>query len=274
MRLTVTTFVTMDGVMQSPGAPQEDPRGGFDLGGWLPPLFDEDTGQYMNEVFDKADAILLGRRTYEAMAGFWPSVTDPANRVGVALNSLPKHVVTSTLTELSWANSVPVRGDIAQHVAELKKAPGRELQVHGSAALVHFLQGHGLVDGYNLVIFPVVLGRGTRLFADGTPPATMRLTGTRSTGQRRGHAQLRDRRARWPSARSTPTRSAAPRRDPPKASAEDTARHIPRGHDVLVVAPARPPRAGCTGRRRRPPTARPAPAGTEAAAAGQRKGAP
>jgi dihydrofolate reductase len=182
MRLTVTTFVTMDGVMQSPGAPQEDPRGGFDLGGWLPPLFDEDTGQYMNEVFDKADAILLGRRTYEAMAGFWPSVTDPANRVGVALNSLPKHVVTSTLTELSWANSVPVRGDIAQHVAELKKAPGRELQVHGSAALVHFLTGHSLVDGYNLVIFPVVLGRGTRLFADGTPPATMRLTGTRSTG--------------------------------------------------------------------------------------------
>jgi dihydrofolate reductase len=182
MRLTVTTFMTIDGVMQSPGAPQEDPRDGFDLGGWLPPHFDDETGLYMNEVFDEADAFLLGRRTYEAMAGFWPSVTDPANRVATQLNGLPKHVVTSTLSELSWANSVPVRGDIAERVAGLKKAPGRELQVHGSAALAHFLASQGLVDGYRLVIFPVVLGRGTRLFADGTPPATMRLTGTRSTG--------------------------------------------------------------------------------------------
>jgi dihydrofolate reductase len=183
MRLTVTTFMTIDGVVQSPGAPEEDPRDGFELGGWLPPHFDDETGQYMNEVFDEADAFLLGRRTYQAMAGFWPSVTDPANRVGVQLNALRKNVVTSTLTELTWANSAPVRGDIAQRVAGLKKAPGRELQVHGSAALVHFLASHGLVDGYRLVIFPVVLGRGYRLFADGTPPATMRLTDTRVTGR-------------------------------------------------------------------------------------------
>jgi dihydrofolate reductase len=183
MRLTVTTFMSIDGVMQSPGAPEEDPRDGFELGGWLPPHFDDETGQYMNEVFDEADAFLLGRRTYQAMAGFWPSVTDPANRVGAQLNALRKNVVTSTLTELTWANSVPVRGDIAQRVAELKKAPGRELQVHGSAALVHFLASHGLVDAYRLVIFPVVLGHGYRLFADGTPPTTMRLTGTRATGR-------------------------------------------------------------------------------------------
>jgi dihydrofolate reductase len=183
MRLTVTTFMTIDGVMQSPGAPEEDPRDGFDLGGWLPPHFDDETGLYMNEIFDEADAFLLGRRTYEAMAGFWPSVTDPANRVAAQLNGLPKHVVTSTLSELSWANSVPVRGDIAERVAELKKAPGRELQVHGSAALAHFLASQGLADGYRLVIFPVVLGRGRRLFADGTPPVTMRLTGTRTTGR-------------------------------------------------------------------------------------------
>ena len=183
MRLTVTTFMTIDGVMQSPGAPEEDPRDGFDLGGRLPPHFDDEVGQYMNEVFDEADAFLLGRRTYQAMAGFWPSVTDPANRVGVQLNALRKNVVTSTLMELTWANSVPVRGDIAQQVAGLKKAPGRELQVHGSAALAHFLASHGLVDGYRLVIFPVVLGRGYRLFADGTPPTTMRLTDTRATGR-------------------------------------------------------------------------------------------
>ncbi len=181
MRLTLTTFVTIDGVMQSPGAPEEDPRGGFDLGGWLPPHFDEETGQYMNEVFDQADAFLLGRRTYEAMAGFWPSVTDPANRVGAQLNALPKHVVTSNPAGLSWAGAVPLTGDIATRVAEFKSKPGRELQVHGSAALARYLTGRGLIDGYRLVIFPVVLGRGQRLFADGTPPSTMRLTGTRAT---------------------------------------------------------------------------------------------
>ena len=181
MRLTVTTFVTVDGVMQSPGAPEEDPRDGFGLGGWLPPLFDEETGQYMNEVFDHADAILLGRRTYEAMAGFWPSVTDPANRVATQLNALPKHVVTATLTELSWSGAVPLTGDIAKQVAALKEAPGRELQVHGSGALVRYLAAEGLVDAYNLVIFPVVLGRGQRLFGDGTPPSSLRLAATRAT---------------------------------------------------------------------------------------------
>jgi dihydrofolate reductase len=181
MRLTLTTFVTADGVMQSPGAPEEDPRDGFDVGGWLPPHFGEETGQYMNEVFDQADAFLLGRRTYEAMAGFWPSVDDPANRVGAALNSLPKHVVTATQARLNWSGSVPLTGDIAAKVAELKQAPGRELQIHGSGRLARFLMGAGLIDAYRLVIFPVVLGKGQRLF-DGAPPATLRLVDTRSTG--------------------------------------------------------------------------------------------
>jgi len=183
MRLTATTFVTVDGVLQSPGAPQEDPRNGFDLGGWLPPYFDDETGQYMNGVFDQADAFLLGRFTYEAMAGYWPSVTDPAIKVGVALNSLPKHVVTSTLTDLTWNNSRPLTGDIAKQVAALKEAPGRELQVHGSGALVHFLAGNGLIDAYRIITFPVVLGRGQRLFADGIPPVALRLTDSQTTGR-------------------------------------------------------------------------------------------
>jgi len=181
MRLTATTFVTIDGVMQSPGAPQEDPRNGFDLGGWLPPYFDDETGQYMNEVFDQADAFLLGRFTYEAMAGYWPNVTDPAIRVGVALNNLRKHVVTTTLTDLTWNNSVPVTGDIAKQVTELKQQPGRELQIHGSGGLARYLMGHGLIDAYRLITFPVILGRGQRLFADGAPPAAFRLTDTRAT---------------------------------------------------------------------------------------------
>ena len=181
MRLTLTTFVTMDGVMQSPGAPGEDPRDGFDLGGWLPPHFDEETGRYMNEVFDAADAFLLGRFSYQAMAGFWPQVTDPANRVAAQFNSCPKYVVTATLADLSWAGAVPVRGDIPKQVAELRQAPGRELQIHGSGALARSLKPHGLIDAYRLVIFPVVLGRGQRLFADGTPPSALRLAATRAT---------------------------------------------------------------------------------------------
>src|SRR5215467_11228006 len=132
MRLTATTFVTVDGIMQSPGAPQEDPRNGFDLGGWLPPLFDAETGDYMNDVFDQADAFLLGRFTYEAMAGYWPNVNDPAIRVGVALNSLRKHVVTATLTDLAWNNSAPVTGDIAQHVEKLKEQPGTRCIPHAT----------------------------------------------------------------------------------------------------------------------------------------------
>jgi len=182
MRLTATTFVTVDGVMQSPGAPQEDPRNGFDLGGWLPPLFDGETGEYMNDVFDQADAFLLGRFSYEAMAGYWPNVPDPAIRVGVALNSLPKHVVTATLTDLAWNNSAPVTGNIAQHVEKLKEQPGRELQIHGSGSLVEYLTVRGLIDAYRLVIFPVVLGRGQRLFPDGVPPTALRLTDSSSTG--------------------------------------------------------------------------------------------
>jgi dihydrofolate reductase len=182
MRLTATAFVTVDGIMQSPGAPEEDPSNGFDLGGWLSPYFDDQVGQYMGNVFGQVDAFLLGRFTYETFAGYWPNVTDPANPIAAGLNSLPKYVVTSTLKELSWNNSRLITGDIVKEVSELKHLPGRELQIHGSAALINHLTDHGLIDTYRVLTFPVVLGRGKRLFAEGVTPTAFKLTETQATG--------------------------------------------------------------------------------------------
>ncbi|WP_243420543.1 dihydrofolate reductase family protein [Micromonospora globispora] len=183
MRLTLTTFLTVDGVMQAPGGADEDRAGGFDLGGWLPPHFDETVGQYMGEVLDRADAFLLGRRTYDIMAAFWPHVTDPAEGgPDNPLNRLPKYVATNRTDELTWAGSHRLEGDLAKAVTELKDRPGRELQVHGSGALARSLMREGLIDTYHLLIFPVVLGRGHRLFADGVPPAGLRLADSRTSG--------------------------------------------------------------------------------------------
>jgi dihydrofolate reductase len=182
MRLTATAFVTIDGIMQSPGAPEEDPSNGFDLGGWLPPYFDDQVGQYMASVFGHVDAFLLGRFTYETFAGYWPNVTDPANPIAGKLNSLPKYVVTSTLKEVTWNNSRLITGDIVKEVNELKQQPGRELQIHGSAALINHLTDHGLIDAYRVLTFPVVLGRGKRLFAEGSTPTAFKLTETDTTG--------------------------------------------------------------------------------------------
>ncbi|TDC75808.1 dihydrofolate reductase [Micromonospora sp. KC606] len=183
MRLTLTTFLTLDGVMQAPGAPDEDRSEGFDLGGWLPPHFDETVGRWMDEIFGRADAFLLGRRTYDVFAGWWPRV-DPAEggQVGEALNRLPKHVATSRPDELTWSGASRLDGDLVRAVGELKSRPGRELQVHGSGALAASLMRESLIDTYHLLIFPVVLGRGRRLFADGVPPAGLRLTDSRTSG--------------------------------------------------------------------------------------------
>ena len=180
MRLTVTTFLTLDGVYQCPGAPDEDGTG-YAYGGWTAPYADEDFGKFVSARFANADAFLLGRETYEIFARYWPLVTDPENPIAAPLNSLPKHVVTSTLTSLDWHNSTPVTGNLADQVGELKARPGNELQVHGSGQLVQALIADGLVDELRLMIFPVILGTGKQLFPRQPVAAAMRLADSRTT---------------------------------------------------------------------------------------------
>lgn len=179
-KLTMTTFLTLDGVMQAPGGPPEDPSGGFSYGGWLVPFFDEDMGKFMVEVFQRADAFLLGRSTYQLFENHWPRVTDPSDLIATKLNSLPKHVASKTLDEVRWHNSSLVT-DVVSTIATLKARYPRELQVHGSAGLAQTLLEHDLVDEYHLLVFPLVLGTGKRLFAGGARPSAMKLLQTQAT---------------------------------------------------------------------------------------------
>ena len=181
MQLAVTTFLSVDGVYQGPGGPEEDRRDGFDRGGWLVPHFDEATGQFMDEVFGEVDAFLLGRRTYEIFAASWPNATDPNDAVAKALNTLPKYVASSTLTNPEWANTTVLEGDLASAVRSLKERDGSELQVHGSGKLVQFLLANDLVDRLNLLVFPVIVGAGRRLFPDRGIATGLALEESRST---------------------------------------------------------------------------------------------
>jgi dihydrofolate reductase len=183
MKLTQTTFITLDGVYQGPGAPNEDLSGGFTHGGWLVPFFDEALGQYMTRIFDQADGFVLGRKTYDIFAGYWPQVTDPDDPIASRLNNLPKHIASTTRTTADWNNSTVIKGNVVEAVAELKKQPGRELQIHGSGALAQVLLDAGLVDTVRLIMFPVVLGTGKRLFVEGMTPSGFQLADLTSTPQ-------------------------------------------------------------------------------------------
>jgi dihydrofolate reductase len=181
-KLSLTQFVSLDGVYQAPGGPDEDRRGGFDQGGWSVPYGDEDFGRFVNEVFDRPTAFLLGRRTYEIFAGYWPLQTDPADPVATKLNALPKYVVSTTLESADWSGSSIIRGDLVKEVTGLKERTEGEIQMHGSGALAQSLMAHDLIDTLYLLSFPVVLGEGLRLFADGATPTAFRHVDARTTG--------------------------------------------------------------------------------------------
>jgi dihydrofolate reductase len=180
--LTLTTFLTLDGVMQAPGGPREDTTGDFSYGGWLVPHADEEMGKTIDDIFSKVEAFLLGRTTYDIFAAHWPHITDTEELVANKLNSLPKYIASRTKTTFDWHNSSLIR-DVVQEVDELKQRYSGEIQVHGSCGLAQTLIQHDLIDEYRLLIFPVTLGSGKRLFGSGTVPSTLKLVSSSSTSK-------------------------------------------------------------------------------------------
>ncbi|TMR11928.1 dihydrofolate reductase [Nonomuraea turkmeniaca] len=178
-KLVVGTFLTLDGIMQAPGGPGEDDSHGFQHEGWLPPHLDEGFGRIMDPLFDRADSLLLGRRSYDILSSHWPNVPDEEG--GTKINSMPKYVTTRTPMTAEWRNTEVLVGEAAQTVAELKRRTDGVILVQGSSDLLRTLQQAELVDEYHLLVFPVVLGQGKRLFAEGTAPAGLKLTGSSTT---------------------------------------------------------------------------------------------
>ncbi|WP_405551886.1 dihydrofolate reductase family protein [Streptomyces sp. NBC_01171] len=182
-KLVSTVFVSLDGVYQAPGGPEEDTSGGFGQGGWTFPYADDDFGGFVGESFGRAGAFLLGRHTYDIFAGYWPKVTDPENPVAAKLNALPKYVVSATVEDPEWAGTTVLSGDLGKEVQALKERTEGEVQIHGSGALVRSLVNLGLIDTLHLLTFPVVLGEGRRLFVEGAVPTRFRHAGGTVTGK-------------------------------------------------------------------------------------------
>jgi dihydrofolate reductase len=178
-KLVVSTFLTLDGVMQAPGGPEEDPSGGFTHGGWSVNYWDELMGQVMGEATSRPFDLLLGRKTYEIFAAHWPHASEEEG-AGV-FNNATKHVASRTLDAVQWQNSTLLEGDAAEAVARLKEEDGPEIQVHGSGNLIQTLLGHDLVDELRVWIFPIVLGTGRRLFADGAVPRGLKLVDSKTS---------------------------------------------------------------------------------------------
>ncbi len=174
-KLIVLSFITLDGVMQAPGGPEEDPTGGFKHGGWVAGYFDDFLGKVMVKQMSKPFALLLGRKTYEIFAAHWPYVNTKKDPFAAGINNAKKYVASKTLNKLDWSNSELIKGDVAQEVKKLKEQNGPEIQVHGSGNLIQTLLKHDLVDEVWLKIFPITLGKGKRLFAEGTIPAGFKL---------------------------------------------------------------------------------------------------
>ena len=179
MKLTATEFLTLDGVYQGGGGPDEDRRGGFDRGGWLAPFDDEETGQFITSVYERMDAMLLGRVTWDIWASYWPH-HDGGDPVSHGINVLPKYVPSTTLKDPTWQNTHVIDGDVEAAVRELKAKPGRELQVHGSGDLLRWLLERDLVDELNLRIYPVIVGDGLRLFPEHGQTHNLELVESRS----------------------------------------------------------------------------------------------
>lgn len=181
-KMIVSNWMTLDGVYQSPSAPEEDPSDGFRHGGWATPYFDDAAMEWLVESVSGSGGFLLGRHTYEIFAAYWPTAPEEEHALAEPMNRLPKYVVSRTLSEpLPWRNSTLLRGDIVDEVRKLKQDDGRDLRTIGSASVVHTLAAHDLVDEYQLMIDPVIVGGGKRLFADGFAFRRLRLVQSRVT---------------------------------------------------------------------------------------------
>lgn len=182
-KLVVLSFITLDGVMQAPGGPEEDTTGGFKYGGWIAGYWDDFLAGVMGEQMAKPFDLLLGRKTYEIFAAYWPYVKsdEPDGPIAGKFNSAKKYVVSTTLEKLDWSNSKLIKGDVVQEIKNLKQQNGPELQVYGSSNLIQTLMKHDLIDGFRLKIFPITLGTGKRLFGDGTIPAGFKLVDSKAS---------------------------------------------------------------------------------------------